>query len=134
MRAIKIDVIKKEIYEVDIPGDSASMYKELDANDYNSVRIARAEILWVDGEGLLRKPPLGAFRFHPYPNALPGHGLIIGLVGPENASSKLTLEEVRESVEFVDISELPMPVITMASFETREELDEYMKNNRNEQG
>ena len=130
MRAIKIDVIKKEVYEVDIVGDRLSMCKELDADGYDSVRIAKAEMLWVDGEGLLRKPPLGAFMFHPYPQALPGHGLIIGLCGPENADTKLTLEEVRESVEFVDISELPVPVIQFASFDTMKEMEEFIKNNR----
>ncbi len=130
MRAIKIDVIKKEIYEIDIPGDRTSMCKALEADGYDSVRIAKAEMLWVDGEGLLRKPPLGAFMFHPYPQALPGHGLIIGLRGPENAATKLTLEEVRESVEFVDISELPVPVIQFASFDTMKEMEEFIKNNR----
>ena len=130
MRAIKIDVIKKEVYEVDIVGDRLSMCKELDADGYDSVRIAKAEMLWVDGEGLLRKPPLGAFMFHPYPQALPGHGLIIGLRGPENADTKLTLEEVRESVEFVGISELPVPVIQFASFDTMKEMEEFIKNNR----
>lgn len=130
MRVIKIDVIKKDIYEVDIAGDLRSMHKELDAEDVNSVRIRMTEMLWVDGEGLLREPPLGAFMFHPYPQALPGHGLIIGLRGPENANSQLTVEEVRAVVEFVDVSELPLPVMTVVSFKTTEEFDEYMKKNR----
>lgn len=127
MRAIKIDVIKKDIYEVDIQDTVQAMYKELDAQDYNSVRISKTEMLWVDGEGLLRKPPLGAFMFYPYPNALPGHGLIIGLRGPENCDSALTVEEVREVVKFVDVSELPLPVITMMSFKTVEDFEEYIK-------
>lgn len=130
MRAIKIDVIKKEIYEIDIQDTLQAMHEALDAQDYNGVRIGKTEMLWVDGEGLLRKPPLGAFMYHPYPNALPGHGLIIGLRGPENVDSRMSVEEIKEVVRFVDVSELPLPVLTMVHFNSVEEFDEYMKKNR----
>lgn len=132
MRAIKIDVIKKEIYEIDVDDSYQGMCKVLDSDGYDSIRIAKAEILWVDGDGLLRKSPLGAFIYHPYPNALSGHGLIMGIRGADSAPSQLTIEEVRSAVSFVELSELPVPIITMASFETMADLDEWMRNNRNE--
>lgn len=127
MRAIKIDVIKKEIYEVDISGNNRSMNKEIEGNGFDMVRISKSEALWVDDEGLRRKPPLGAFTIKWYPQALPGHGLIIGLRGPENTDTRLTLEEVKEMVRFVDISELPLPVITIHSFEKAEDFERYMR-------
>lgn len=130
MRAIKIDVIKKDIYRVDILGDNVSMKKELDSGGFEMVQIGKTEALWVDDTGLRRSPPLGAFMYFPYPQALPGHGLIIGLRGPENWDTALTVEKVREVVQFVDVSELPLPVLTMVSFKTVEEFDEYMKKNR----
>lgn len=130
MRAIKIDVINKEIYEVDIPGDNISMNKELDSDGFDMVRLSSTECLWVDDTGFRREPPLGAFTIGRYPQALPGHGLIIGLRGPENASTRLTVEEVKEMVEFVDISELPLPVITLMSFENPDDLINFVKNNR----
>lgn len=127
MRAIKIDCVKKEIYEIDIKGDNPSMYSALDSDWVDMVGLSRTEALWVDGEGLRRQPLLGAFRIDGYPQALPGHGLIIGLRGPENTSSKLTIEEVRKMVQLVDISELPLPVVTITSFEKAEDFMDYMK-------
>lgn len=131
MRAIKIDCVKKEIYEIDLPHaekeDYSSMYKELDAEGYEGVRMSKTEMLWVDEAGLRRKPPIGAFRVEWYPQALPGHGLIIGLKGEYNAATELTLEEVRAMVRFVDISELPFPVITVTSFEKMEDFLNYVK-------
>lgn len=131
MRAIKIDCIKKEIYEVDLPHaekeDYSSMYKELDAEGYEGVRMSKTEMLWVDEAGLRRKPLIGAFKVEWYPQALPGHGLIIGLRGEYNAGSRLTVEEVKAIVQFVDISELPLPVITMVSFEKAEDFERYIK-------
>lgn len=131
MRAIKIDCIKKEIYEVELPHaekeDYSSMYKELDAEGYEGVRMSKTEMLWVDEAGLRRKPPIGAFRVEWYPQALPGHGLIIGLKGEYSAATELTLEEVRAMVRFVDISELPLPVMTIHSFGKVEDFERYMR-------
>jgi hypothetical protein len=127
MRAIKIDVVKKEIYEIDIKGGYQSMCQVLDSEGYDPIRISKTEKLWVDGEGLLRRPPLGAFMYDPYPNALSGHGLILGLRGPDSVGTKLTLEEVRVRVRFVGVEELPLPVILMASFEKIEDLDNFLK-------
>lgn len=132
MRAIKIDCIKKEIYEVDLPHaekeDYSSMYKELDAEGYEGVRMSKTEMLWVDEAGLRRKPPIGAFKVEWYPQALPGHGLIIGLgAGGYNTGTKLTVEELKALVQFVDISELPLPVITIHSFEKAEDFERYMR-------
>lgn len=124
MRAIKIDAVKKEIYEVEIRGDNKSMYKELDSEGVEGVRLSKTERVWIDDVGLHRNPPLGAFQIKWYPQALSGHGLILGLRGPENTSTKLTLEEVRDIVQFVDVSELPLPVITTVSFET---FDDFLK-------
>jgi hypothetical protein len=117
MRAIKIDVIAKTIEEIDIDGSLKSMYEALDVDVVASVRIARGEILWVDDNGLHRDPPLGAFMFGVYPQALSGHGLIVGLGGiGDNCNTKLTLEEVKANVSFCDVSELPEPIIKVHSW------------------
>lgn len=128
MRAIKIDCIKKEVYEVDIPGDNESMNKELDSYGIDMVRLSRTDALWVDGNGLHRKPPLGAFMIDGYPQALPGHGLILGLRGVDNVSTKLYLDEVKTAIRFVDVSELPLPVVTITSFRRVEDFKDYMEN------
>lgn len=132
MRAIKIDCIKKEIYEIDLPHaekeDYSSMYKELDAEGYEGVRMSKTEMLWVDEAGLRRKPLIGAFKVEWYPQALPGHGLIIGLrAGGYNTDTKLAVEEVKALVQFVDIGELPFPVMTITSFEKMEDFVNYIK-------
>lgn len=128
MRAIKIDVVKKEIYEVEIKGDCPSFYETLDCESITGVRLSKVEYLYVDDEGLHRRPLLGAFRVNGYPQALPGHGIIVGLSGPQEVSSKLDIEDVRANVQFVDVSELPAPVMTIHSFERDEDFKKFLEN------
>lgn len=128
MRAIKIDVLKKEVYEVQIKGDCPSLYKQLDCETITGVRISKTEMLYVDDEGLRRRPLLGAFRINGYPQALPGHGVIVGLRGPDEVSSGLHVEAVRANVQFVDISELPAPVFTTYHFEKAKDFKDFLEN------
>ena len=128
MREIKIDVIKKEIYEVEIKGDYLRFHEQLDCDTITGVRLSKSEYLYVDDEELRRKPLLGAFRIDGYPQALPGHGIIVGLRGPQEVSSRLPLKGVGDMVQFVDVSELPAPVMTVHHFERAEDLKSFMEN------
>ena len=127
MKAIKIDVVKKEIYEIEIKGDYHSLSKELECLGIERVRISRYEFVWVDEEGLLRNPPLGAFKISTYPNALSGHGIVLGANDPDTTSTRLTLNWVKGNVNFVDPSGLAKPEVTVTSFDTIDDFLNHMK-------
>jgi hypothetical protein len=115
MKAIKIDVVKKDVYEVDVTTNIATFYKHLECDDFNQVgrRLPNGDCLIVDGEGLL-KPAIGAFEFGTYPNALAGHGLLFGTdAGGETVGVKSTIEFVKAAVRFVDPARLPEPGFTI---------------------
>lgn len=108
MRAIKIDVEKQEVYEVETDGSLKSLYELIKCDCIEKVNIIqRKEVIWVDESGLLKKDPIGAFVFDGYPQVLSGNGLILGLRGPENAPTQLSLGYVQGRVTFKDPSYLP---------------------------
>lgn len=117
MKAIKIDVVKKTVEDIEISGDLISMYKALECDCVTSVRITDDEILWVDDDGLLHDNPIGAFLFENYPQVLSGHGLILGVTGSgENRSTKLKSESIKELIRFEDVKNLPEPSIHFVNF------------------
>jgi len=112
MRAIKIDVVKRQVYEVDVKPGIEEIYKQLECDCFDTVPITpRKEILYVDDNGLLIDKKLGAFSIGTYPYILSGHGLILGLSGPDSVATKLSLGVVRSLVKWRDVSELPEPKI-----------------------
>lgn len=112
MKGIKIDVVKREVYEVDIPKGIDGIYTAIEARPFDCIFLnaERTEVLYVDDEGLLHKP-IGAFHFYLYPTPLSGHGLILGLKGPKTCSTKYSVEEIRNIVTFVPTDQLPEPSI-----------------------
>lgn len=129
MRAIKINVVDKTVSEIQIQDSFKGMCVALKSNGYDAVRLSATECLWVDDEGLLKEKPLGAFRIEGYPQALSGHGIIIGLRGPANVDTKLDVDVVRELITFVDSEELPEPLIKAYSL-TDEQFKEWMETGR----
>ena len=118
MRAIKIDVVKETVEEIEISGSLDSMYAALQCDCICSVGIhlTPCEVLWVDDEGLL-KDPIGAFTIVGYPNPLSGHGIILGVTSSgANRSTKYSADLVRRMVEFTDPKYLPKPEIKVISF------------------
>lgn len=113
MRAIKIDVVKKSVYEIDIPAESVldELYRALECTCVDAVFVDFEETLWIDDEGLLRNPPLGAFKVGR--RVYSGHGVILGTsYEGESAPTGLTVQQVYTTVTFVDVSELPEPTMT----------------------
>ncbi len=113
MRAIKIDVVKKDVYEVDVNNSLEAIYQQLECDCFTTVAInfRNSDSLLVDDEGLLHEP-LGAFIIGTYPQPLSGHGLIQG-VGEEGETipAKSKLDYIKSIVVFVDPSKLPEPKI-----------------------
>ena len=114
MRAIKIDVEKKDIYEIDISEDWKEISKVLNCQYFDIVIPSlfgnNGDCLYIDDEGLLLEKPLGAFSITTYPQVLSGNGLILGTKGEgESDNAKIPLDLIKREVSFRFPQELPEP-------------------------
>lgn len=120
MKVIKIDVVKKEIYEIDFTPGLPSIYKELDCETFDVVypsTLSGKDCVYVDDEGLFRDPPLGAFYIRGNEQVLSGHGLVVGTGSAgETVSPKTSLDKIKELVRFEDPHYLPEPGFTIINF------------------
>ncbi len=107
MKAIKIDVIKKEVYEVELTqGSLEDIYKELTCRVFSMpYEHSNKDGLYVDDEGLLTDELIGGFAYRHFPHQpLFGHGLIVGCdEAGESDDVKTTVEEVKKDVVFIPI-------------------------------
>lgn len=130
MKAIKIDVIKKEVYEVEITSNIETFYKHLECDCFCQVgrRLPNGDMLLVDDNGLLISKPVGVFEFGTYPQALSGHGLMVGTSrSGETIPCKSTIEYVKSVVRFITPKSLPKPKIEVRSFESFDDALKHMK-------
>jgi hypothetical protein len=107
MKAIKIDVIKKDVYEINVNKGNEDMYKHLNCDLFTlPIILDNEDGLYVDDEALLREPEdqHGAFMFADYPSQyLFGHGLITGCDNKGEQTDALSdLETIKSKVEFLD--------------------------------
>lgn len=120
MKAIKINVTLKGIYEITLPEDYREIYRQLECNLFTLVKpdtLPGRDTLYIDDEGLLRDQKLGAFSIRGYPQVLSGHGLIIG--GDEEGESIScisTVELIKQLVRFEDEHYLPEPGFIITTF------------------
>ena len=109
MRAIKIDVVKKEVYDVEIDSSIKSIYGHLGVECFCQVgkRFPNGDMLLVDDNGLIIDSPIGAFEIGQYPQVLSGHGLFIGTDGiGETANAQSDLEFIKTIVRFSETSKI----------------------------
>ena len=102
MKAILIDVKNEEIKEVEFDGTLHDIYELVDCATFDVVRLDETNGIYVDDEGLFVEDQL-FFTYHGdnYSQTLAGNGLILGVNGGgETISPTLTVEEVREAVDF----------------------------------
>jgi hypothetical protein len=112
MKAYKIDVISKEVREIELQPGIKAIYKELDCDTFTVVSIGKIDI-YVDDEGLCRDEPLGAFSIRGYHQVLSGHGLVVSTDDEGDSIGPVTpIEIVRENVRFEDTYYLPEPSMT----------------------
>jgi hypothetical protein len=118
MKAIKIDVVKQQVYLVDIQPGIDDIYKQLECSVFTCIYpdTTPSDVLYLDDEGLLKSQPLGAFRIQGYNQALSGHGLLIGDDGHGDSEDvHLSVDQVKSLVSFVPTETLPEPNITVFS-------------------
>jgi len=100
MKAILIDVINKEVREVEHDDTLESIYKHVDCGTFDVVRIDNLNSIYIDDEGLFIEDQ----QFFNYVidlrvANLAGNGLILGVDDEGNTiEPTLTLEEVKSSV------------------------------------
>jgi len=105
MKAILIDSVNREVKEVDVT-DYKSYYPLINCECFTVVNFGKDnDSIFVDDEGLL-KDPENFFMFRGS-NPLAGNGLILGTDSKgESIAPKITLEQVKEAVKFLDYMEV----------------------------
>lgn len=107
IKCIKIDVVNEVVSEVVINNNNLvdhiqDIYKQLECDLFEVVRLDNENDLYVDEEGLLKvNKECKFFSIDGYPQTLVGNGLIMshGNMG-ETLSTSLTVDEVRKRVKF----------------------------------
>jgi len=119
MKVIKIDVVNKEIKQIDLKKGLEPIYKELECEIFQCFYpygLKGRDCIYIDDEGALKDKPLGAFSIRGYPGVISGHGLVIGADKEGNSiSAKTSLEHIKSIVRFEDtyyISEPKIHIIT----------------------
>jgi hypothetical protein len=105
IRAILINPKRKTVEAVELPnGSNATIYDQLGCTDFNMVRVTEADVVFVDGEGLLKKKPGPFFLIGLYDQPLAGKGLVLGIdPAGETVSTHLDLRLVRDNVAWPDV-------------------------------
>ena len=102
MKAILIDPINRTITEVDHSGDFHEIYKLCDFETFTCITVDQnQDTLYIDDEGLLKITD-AFFLFDSYPQPLAGKGLLLGTKKGESVSCKMTLDQVKAKVKFMN--------------------------------
>lgn len=102
MKGYKIDVVKKEVIEVELSSDYRDIYKIVDCEIFSCPLIyENGDSLFCDDEGLL-KPMHGFFLLENYPQPIAGNGLILGSNEEgESEDAKTDFETIKSQVKFM---------------------------------
>jgi len=109
MKAIKIDVKKQTVTEIDLPEkgegiDISQLAKEIDCTYFECVRIGEDDI-YIDDIGRYRTGKVGAFSIDGYPHPLIGNAVVMSHdISGESAEPKSSVEDIRALVKFLKLS------------------------------
>jgi len=107
MKAIKIDVIDRSVYLVDIDDTLESIYSNLDCELFTCpTMLKNLDVLYVDDEGLYNNDGesyKGCFVFNNSPQPYYGHGLVTGTTDEgETADILSSVQDIERAVTFLD--------------------------------
>jgi hypothetical protein len=104
IKAIKIDVTKKQVYEVEIDGSLAAYYKELECDLIEKYSLTNKQDLIIDEEGWVKNSTQfekDCFSIDGVGQLFKGHGLIVDFTpGGSWVSTTAKLDIVRMLVTF----------------------------------
>lgn len=114
-----INPFDRTITEVPYNGDFHHIYEHIQAECFDLVRVnEQGDGVFVDDEGLIKEGPTAFFHIKGYPNPLAGRGLYLGCDhGGDSVSPYATLEEVRNSVEWVTPIRINGQIVWMTAVE-----------------
>lgn len=110
MKAIKIDVEKRDVYEIEIGKDYRQIYPAI-GNGCNvfvcPVEFPNNDVMYVDDESLLGKEINGGFIMPDWSTPIVGNAVILGTDDEgESKDYASNLDEIRSSVTFIDLDKL----------------------------
>lgn len=108
MKAYIINTLERTITETEYTGSLQEIYKAIEADCFDSVRLPNRDYIFVSDTGLLddTSTRLGMFEVEGYPQPLAGHGYVIGCDRyGENAPVKTSLEDMRKIITFLSADE-----------------------------
>jgi len=114
MKAILINPKEQTIKEVEYKGDFKEIYSLVDCNTFDCVYLDNVEVLYVDDEGLY----VTDNRFFSINSrVLAGNGLLLGSDAEgETIGTGLTLQMVKDMVEWMPVEHVETPYMSFKSF------------------
>ena len=111
MRGILIDAYNKDVREVTLIEEASTleqMYELLDCSTVECVALPGGNDMWINEEGLFYLTRDSMFFTYAQSMPIHGKGLILGLdrTTGECKSTKLTLEDVTDGVDFYNLEEV----------------------------
>ena len=105
-KAIKIDVIKKDVYEIELSDDYKAIYGAI-GNDCRCfcvpIEFENGDALYSDEEGLLHEKMEGCFMMENWISPLVGNAIILGTDDEgDSIDAKSTIEEIKSKIYFYD--------------------------------
>lgn len=106
MHALLIDPANFTITTIELPdtGDKLpAIYKHLQCDTFDAVRLPNGDAIYVDDEGLL-KPLQHFFAVRGKPEPFAGRGLVVGTDAlGRSVTPETTLAELTENVRFIEL-------------------------------
>jgi hypothetical protein len=104
MKAFLIDPKAQSITEVDYSGDYNDIYRLIEADVFDVVRLyPSGDGAFIDDEGLLKESEF-FWAHRNYPQLIAGRGLVLGVdADGESASPSVTLQQLHDDIAFADI-------------------------------
>ena len=105
-KAIKIDVVKQDVYEIELSDDYKAIYGAI-GNGCTifcaPVEFENGDTLYSDEEGLLHKKMEGCFMMENWKYPLVGNAIILGTDDEgDSIDAKSTIEEIKNKITFYD--------------------------------
>jgi hypothetical protein len=102
MRAILIDPYTRTVTEIENDGTLDGLYKAIQCEMVEAIRVGNNETMWLDEEGFLSEGR-PVFRLGDNAQALAGRAVILGDKDGESTPTKLAVAAVAAAVKWTDL-------------------------------
>jgi hypothetical protein len=103
VKAYLIDPFARAITEVEHDDTLQDIYKHIEADCIDAVRLDREDTIYIDDNGLYQQPQ-AFFRVHGFANPLAGKGLVLGTDHEGYSVEPIcSIEDVENIISFIDV-------------------------------